>query len=91
MFCGITRLGYFNVDDDNKKCFKGVPITTISFVFPVIVGITTNEVIVMITYLIFSFLFLYKIEIKKVSLKGKKLILGLGILLMLFLGWRFFF
>ena len=91
LFCGITRLGYFNVDDDNKRCFKGVPITTISFIFPVIVGITTNEVVMMLTYLIFSFLFLYKIEIKKVSLKGKNLILLLGFLLMLFLGWRFFF
>ena len=68
-----------------------VSSTTISFVFPVIVGITTNEVVMMLTYLIFSFLFLYKIEIKKVSLKGKKLILLLGFLLMLFLGWRFFF
>ena len=36
LFSGITRLGYFNVDDDNKKCFKGLPITTISFILPFI-------------------------------------------------------
>jgi len=91
LFCGITRLGYFNVDDDNKKCFKGVPITTISFVFPIVLAISINEVVLMITYLIFSFLFLFKVEIKKVSLKGKKMILGLGILLIGFLVWKFFY
>ena len=31
IFCGVTRLAYFNVADDNKKCFRGVPITTVSF------------------------------------------------------------
>ena len=81
LFAGITRLGYFNVDDDNKKCFKGVPITTSSFVFPVILMITTNEIILMISYLLFAFLFLFNIEIKKVSIKEKFLILVLGLIL----------
>jgi len=88
LFAGITRLGYFNVDDDNKKCFKGVPITTISFVLPLVLAFTTNQVIIMTTYLIFSFLFLFKIEIKKVSLMGKKIILIIGILLGVLIFWR---
>ena len=88
LFAGITRLGYFNVDDDNKKCFKGVPITTISFVLPLVLAFTTNQVVMMFTYLIFSFLFLFKIEIKKVSLKGKKIILIIGILLGVLIFWR---
>lgn len=88
LFAGITRLGYFNVDDDNKKCFKGVPITTISFVLPLVLAFTTNQVVMMVTYLIFAFLFLFKIEIKKVSLKGKKIILIVGILLGMLILWR---
>lgn len=81
LFAGITRLGYFNVDDDNKKCFKGVPITTSSFVFPIILMITKNEIVLMVSYLLFAFLFLFNIEIKKVSFKGKIIILVLGLLL----------
>lgn len=83
LFSGITRLGYFNVDDDNKKCFKGLPITTISFILPFILFITKNEIILMSSYLILSFLFLFNFKINKVSLKGKKRILLLGIILIL--------
>lgn len=88
LFAGITRLGYFNVDDDNKKCFKGVPITTSSFVFPVILMLTTNEIVLMISYLMFAFLFLFNIEIKKVSFKGKIIILVLGLVLGGLILWR---
>ena len=88
LFAGITRLGYFNVDDDNKKCFKGVPITTSSFVFPLILMITKSEIILMISYLMFAFLFLFNIEIKKVSFKGKIGILFLGLFLGGIILWR---
>ena len=76
------------MDDDNKKCFKGVPITTSSFVFPIILMITKNEIVLMVSYLLFAFLFLFNIEIKKVSFKGKIIILVLGLLLS---GILFFF
>ena len=83
LFSGITRLGYFNIDVDNKKCFKGLPITTVSFILPFILFVTRNEVVMMISYLVLSFLFLYNFKINKVSLKGKKGILLLGIALIL--------
>lgn len=83
LFSGITRLGYFNVDDDNKKCFKGLPITTVSFILPFVVFITRNEFVLMGSYLVLSFLFLYNFKINKVSLKGKKRILLLGVILII--------
>jgi len=88
IFCGITRLAYFNVDEDNKKYFKGVPITTVSFLLPTLLFFTVNEIVIMLFFLILSFLFLCNIKISKVSLKGKKIILIIGIILVLFIIWR---
>lgn len=79
LFSGITRLGYFNIDVDNSKCFKGLPITTVSFILPIILFITKNELVIMFSFLILSFLFLYNIRINKVDLRGKKRILLLGL------------
>lgn len=91
IFCGITRLAYFNVDDDNNRIFKGVPITTVSFALPLLLTFMRTEIPLMIFFLVFSFLFLFKIEIRKINLKMKFMILILGILLLFLIYWRFFY
>lgn len=81
IFSSVTRLCYFNVDENNKNYFKGVPITTISFVLPVILAFTTNELFLMFTLLVFSILYLINIKINKLKIKHKWLMLLLGIIL----------
>ena len=87
LFAGITRLGYFNIDKENKMYFKGVPITTISFLMPFILFFTVNEFVIMGMFLLISFFFLFHIKINKVSLKGKKIILLLGLFLIGLIFW----
>lgn len=89
IFCGITRLCYFNVDKDNAKFFKGVPITTVSFLLPFILIFTVNEFVIMLIFLILGFFFLYNIRINKLNLKFKKVIFVVGILLIFLILWRF--
>lgn len=91
LFCGITRLAYFNVDDDNKKVFKGIPITTVSFVLPLFLSFTKSEIPLMVLFLAFSFLFLFNIRIKKFNLKRKIFILIIGILLLFLIYWSHFY
>ena len=81
IFCGITRLGYFNVDEENTKHFKGLPITTISFILPIILIFTQSEIVLMITFLSVAILFVTNIKINKVDLKTKKLFLLTAIII----------
>lgn len=83
IFSSVTRLCYFNIDENNKKYFKGVPITTISFILPVILAFTTNELFLMFTLLVFSFLYLLNIKINKLKIRYKWLMLLLGIILII--------
>lgn len=81
IFCGITRLGYFNVDEENTKHFKGLPITTMSFILPIILIFTQSEIVLMITFLSVAILFITNIKINKVDLKTKKLFLLTAIMI----------
>ncbi len=81
MFCGVTRLAYFNVDLENKKHFKGLPITMSSFIIPIILLISDCEVVVMMTFLVLAFLFVFNLKIPKSDLKMKFLYLLIGILI----------
>lgn len=81
IFCGITRLGYFNVDEENTKHFKGLPITTMSFILPIILIFTQSEIVLMITFLLVAILFITNIKINKVDLKTKKLFLLTAIII----------
>lgn len=81
LFTGITRLGYFNVDQEKHDYFKGLPITTVSYLLPIILLITTNEIVLMITMLIISCLFITNIKLKKATLKRKEFYLVLGLIM----------
>ena len=81
IFCGITRLGYFKVDEENTKHFKGLPITTMSFILPIILIFTQSEIVLMITFLLVAILFITNIKINKVDLKTKKLFLLTAIII----------
>ena len=85
IFCGITRLGFFNIDSENKKYFKGLPITTISFILPIVLIFTQNELILMITLFIISILFISKFKLKKVDLKIKKIFVIIAFIIVTFL------
>ena len=79
IFCGITRLAYFNIDSENAKYFKGLPITMSSFILSIIILITTNQIVIMITLLLLAFLFILKIKIPKSNLKLKLFYLLIGL------------
>lgn len=79
IFCGVTRLAFFNIDQENKKCFKGLPITMSSFILPIITLISTSEIVIMLTLLVLSFLFLFNFKIPKSDLKLKFLYLVIGV------------
>lgn len=81
MFCGVTRLAYFNVDEDSSKYFRGLPITMSAFILPVALMISSNEIFVMTILLVLSFLFLYNFKLPKSDIKLKFLYLIIGVLI----------
>ena len=81
IFCGVTRLAYFNVDAENDKYFKGLPITMSSFILAIIILITTNQLVVMLSLLLLSVLFIVNIKIPKSSFKLKLVYLFIGLLI----------
>lgn len=81
IFCGVTRLAYFNVDKDNKSFFRGLPITMSSFILPIVMLLSKSEIIVVGTLLILGILFIIDFKIPKSSLKLKLLYLLLGIII----------
>ncbi len=85
LFCGVSRLAFFNVDKDNQKYFRGLPITMSSFILSSIMLITINEIVIMVSLLLLSVLFVLNFKIPKSSfgLKILYLIIGLFIIGML--------
>lgn len=81
ILCGVTRLAYFNVLEElkhqnppetpGKKYFHGLPITTITIIFPVIYlfhPLVSHEIftiIVAIMLLVVAFLYIFDFKIKK--------------------------
>lgn len=78
LLCGLVRLAYFNTlaaDPKSKKnVFIGVPITTVSIVYPLILFIFRFinydflEILLPLLLLMLGILFILRIEIKKVNL-----------------------
>lgn len=81
LFCGVTRLGFFNVDEDNKSFFRGLPITMSSFILPIITIFSKSHLFVVGTLLILGFLFIIDFKIPKSNLKLKFLYLLIGLLI----------
>ena len=90
IFCWITRLAYFNIDEQQKENFRGVPITTASFAFPILLFFTTNEIILMTAFIILSLLFILNIKVKKFNLKERKLYSLCVVVILLIILWRYF-
>lgn len=81
VLCGVTRLAYFNVLEElkhqnppekpEKKYFHGLPITTITIIFPVVYlfhPLVSHEIftiIVAIMLLVVAFLYIFDFKIKK--------------------------
>ncbi|MCH5264936.1 MAG: CDP-alcohol phosphatidyltransferase family protein [Lachnospiraceae bacterium] len=82
VLCGVIRLAYFNMLEelkhmeppkDEKKYYRGLPITTITIVFPIIylfhpwVPQETFTIILALMLLIVAFLYILDFRIKKPS------------------------
>lgn len=85
VICGAIRLAYFNVMEemkkkepptDSPKYFRGMPITTITVIFPVIylfypyVSKQIFSLILAIVLLLTAFLYIFDIKIKKPGMRG---------------------
>jgi CDP-diacylglycerol--serine O-phosphatidyltransferase len=91
LFCGITRLAYFNVDSENKEYFKGLPITLSSFILPIAMFISINEIFLMIVLLLMAILYISNFKISKSSFKMKCLYLLIGIVVVVSIILRYIF
>lgn len=83
ILCGVIRLAFFNVQEElkhqnpdsqnGKKCFRGLPITTITIIFPVVYlfhPLVSHEIftiIIALMLLVVAFLYIFDFEIKKPS------------------------
>jgi CDP-diacylglycerol--serine O-phosphatidyltransferase len=81
ILCGIIRLAFFNVQEelkhadpnppDKQKYFRGLPITSITIIFPVVflfhplVPHDVFNVILALMFLIVAFLYVLDFKIKK--------------------------
>ena len=82
IICGISRLGYFNVNatlDTPVKYYNGLPVTSTAIIYPILGllhGIIPENIfslVYIIATLLIAFLFVAKIKIPK--LKGKAYII----------------
>ena len=90
LFCGVTRLAYFNVGLSNKKYFKGLPITTSSFILPLLFIFSLSEWFVMTILIILGLLFIINFKIPKSNLKLKLFYLVLGIVIISLILLKYF-
>lgn len=74
VLCGLIRLAYFNTlnitKTNEKGYFRGVPITTIAFIYPLIyllhlISYTVYSYATLIIFIILGILFISNIRVKK--------------------------
>ena len=87
-FCAVTRLAYFNIDTEQKDCFKGVPVTTASFIFPIILFFIHNEIVVMCLFLLIGLSFVTNFKIKKFTMKERIIYLAIIAIIISLMIWR---
>lgn len=91
VFCGLIRLAYFNVlederkwnNDNTEKTFVGVPITTIAIILPAAYFISNSKIInsnILITVILglSAAGFIFPVTIKKPRKTGKILLVLIG-------------
>ena len=98
ILCGLIRLAYFNVlaekeNDQEEKCYYGLPITTTAIVFPIIFLFTRYFDVARYVYLAFiiiiGILFVIKFRLKKPKLSTIiifSIIAAIGIGVLIYLG-----
>lgn len=90
IFCGVTRLGYFNVSEDSKKFFRGLPITMSSFILPIVMLINRSHYVIIGTLFLLGLLFIINFKIPKSNLKLKFLYLLIGIIIGILIVFKLF-
>ena len=98
VLCGVIRLAYFNVleelkhndpDNEQKKGYRGLPITTITIIYPIVYlfkPLTSADgfiIILAVMHLVVAFLYVLDFKIKK---PGNACILAMMLLVATVLG-----
>ncbi len=97
VLCAVIRLGYFNVmeeerqrtTEENRKEYEGLPVTTVSIILPLLYLGKHNIPGSIFPYIfhgfmiLISMLFIMRINVKKLSLKGIFLLFTMGIIIIL--------
>lgn len=95
----VIRLGYFNVMEEerqrqtteNRKEYQGLPVTTVAIILPLLYLGKNNIPALIFPYvfhcfmILISVLFILKINVKKLSMKGVLVLFTMGIII--FLGY----
>lgn len=95
----VIRLGYFNVMEEerqrqtteNRKEYQGLPVTTVAIILPLLYLGKNNIPALVFPYvfhcfmIMISILFILKINVKKLSMKGVLILFTMGIII--FLGY----
>lgn len=78
VLCGLIRLAYFNTlnitKTNEKGYFRGVPITTIAFIYPLVyllhlINYTVYSYVTLIIFIILGTLFISNIKVKKPNIE----------------------
>lgn len=99
VLAAVIRLGYFNVMEEerqrntteNRKEYQGLPVTTVAIVLPLLFLGKHNIPHAIFPYvfhcfmILISILFVLKINVKKLSMKGVLILFTMGIII--FLGY----
>ena len=95
----VIRLGYFNVmeeerqrnTEENRKEYQGLPVTTVAIILPLLYLGKHNIPMHVFPYVFHSFmilisvLFILKINVKKLSMKGVLVLFTMGVII--FIGY----
>lgn len=97
VLCAVIRLGYFNVMEEerqrttseNRKEYQGLPVTTVAMILPLLYLGKSNippSIFPFIFHgfmILISVLFVLRINVKKLSVKGILVLFTMGILIVL--------
>jgi len=97
VLCAVIRLGYFNVMEEerqrntteNRKEYQGLPVTTVAIILPLIylgkhnIPETAFPYVFQGFMILVSVLFIMRINVKKLSMKGILILFTMGTLILL--------
>lgn len=99
VLCAVIRLGYFNVMEEerqrttteNRKEYQGLPVTTVAIILPLLYLGKHNIPVNIFPFvfhgfmILISVLFILKINVKKLSMKGILVLFTMGVII--FIGY----